>query len=437
MAEAGVKDSEGHFTVSARLSAEKLKEQYAQDLLLGYTELLQGFRELGARSVRIIAHPPGQVELLAQFPGEGPDLSSLLLDPLNILSANHALHSGTGLLLLQHADDEVWFSRWGLGEPLVHWRFRPGEAAFELTTEAPWATSPRKSAVQGPRIWRFMLRAKRLALFPRDRLKCWRDTPVAQEFADRMAFYGLPTICAGELLQTPLPGRLVPGDFFQRHQGGPTGYSWEPLAFELVAGLPESSMSFLSEPFTGTIAEVVSVDGQLHTGYGSGTYPDYVSFKGIEQAPTACVVPFQKRRFFGSGQLTTPGFQRFPSQLINPRQDGGMTRVHCWGHPLFCSRLTMLSTALGGPSTVVFLRHGAVLGGRHEDLGVPGTLCLIGTEGLSTDLSRRTIRRDKAYLENIARLRRQCLAFAAETEAHLPAGHWARQPLRRHLSLAR
>ena len=435
MAEIGQKDSEGSFTVSAKRSALRLKEQYASDPLLGYTELLQGFRELGAREVRIIPRPPGTVDILAAFPGSGPDLTSLLLDPLNILSAHHALHSGTGLLLLQHSEDQVWWSRWGTGEP-VHWKFCSSEATFELVPDPPRALAPQRDLGHS-QIWRLRLTtAGRLALFPRDQQRCWRRTPVALEFVDRMAFYGLPTICAQELMQAPIPGRLVPVDFFQQHAAGPMGYSWEPLAFELVAGQPESSMSFLSEPFTGTIAEIVSVDGHVSTGFGSGSYPDYVSFKGVEQPRTTCEIPFRRKRFFGSGRLTTPGFQTFPSQLINPRMDGGLTRVHCWGHPLFCSRLTMLSTALGGPSTVVFLRHGAVLGGRHEDLGIPGTLCLMGVEGLSTDLSRRTVRRDSAYLDAIGRLRRQCLSFAVETEANLPPRPYARKPSQQHLRQA-
>jgi hypothetical protein len=426
MAEAGVKDSEGVFTVAAARSAKQLKEQFARDTLLAYTELLQGFRELGAAEVRIVPNPPGSVDLLAKFPGQAPDLGALFDDPLNILSARHALHSGTGLLLLQHEDDLVWWSRRG-GAQEAQWKFDSTSKTFRRQDRGlRWPSSP---VIDGT-VWRLSLRCREtLALFPRDRLKCWRDTPLAQEFVDRMAFYGVPTFCADQPLQSPIPGRLVPVDFYQKHETGPMGYNWEPLAFELVAGPPDSSMSFLSEPFTGTVASVVSVDGRVQTGFGSWVYPNYVSFKGHELPRTATQIPFRRKRFFGSGSLATPGFASFPSSLINPRMDGGLTRVHCWGQPLFCSRLTMLSTALGGPSTVVFLKHGAVLGGRHEDLGVPGSLCLVGTEGLSTDLSRRTVRRDDSYLRTLASLRRGCLAFAAETAENLPREHWARKPL--------
>jgi hypothetical protein len=237
-------------------------------------------------------------------------------------------------------------------------------------------------------------------------------------------------------MQTPRPGRLVPYDYFQKHEGGPVGYSWEPLAFELRAGAPDSPMSFLSEPFTGSIAPVVSVDGHVSRGFRPREFPDYVSFKGIEQPRSSCRIPFRRKRFFGAGELSTPGFQSFPRDLVNPRRDGGLLQVHCSGRPLYCSSLTMLSTALGGPSTVIFVKNGAVLGGRYEDLGVGGTLCVVGTEGLSTDLSRRNIRRDAAYHSLVARLRRECLLFARETAENLEEGHWAVAPIVRQVRLA-
>lgn len=434
MAAGGVKDSEGAFTVSARASVDRLKEQFAGDPLLAYTELLQGFRELGASEVRILPRAPCEVHIAASFPAPGPDLGALLADPMNLLSAGHVLHGGTSLLLLQHDEDEMWWSRWGDVEP-AHWRFDPAGATFELMPGPSAPPVPRGRGDGGRRTWRLLLKARRrLSLFPADRLKCWKDTPVAQEFVDRMAFYGVPTVCAGQPMQTPIPGRLVPVDYHYKHATGPVGYSWEPLAFELVAGASDSSMSFLSEPFTGAIAEVVSVDGEVRTGFSAGAYPHYVSLKGFEQRRTATRIPFQRRRFFGKTQLAAPGFESFPTALINPRQEGGLLRVHCWGRPLYCSRLTMLSSALGGPSTLVFLRHGAVLGARHENLGVPGTLCLIGTEGLTSDLSRRAIRQDEVYRSVVAETRRRCLLFATETAENLPRGHWARKRLSEHLS---
>lgn len=421
MEQEGTKDSEGVFTLSHGRSAEKLKEQFASDPILGYTEILQGFRQAGASKVWLVDHMRGQgVQIWAAFQTGLPDLSGLWQEPLAILKTSNYLHSGTGLLLLVHDRDQV---KWSLRDPEGerHWQFNHREGLFERDLES----RPLNPGGKGKGYSHFL----RLEVAADDRLglygegrTCWKDTPWHRDFISRMAFFGIPLQWRDRLLQGPIPGRLVPTDHWRKLPNGPTGYNWEPLAFQLHAGRSEDSMSFLSEPFTGVVGDVVSVNGQTQRGFGVGSKPDYVGFVGYDRS-TRCRVPFQVRRFFGTSQLTLPGFSQFPEKLVNPRMDGGLTRIHCYGRPVYCSRLIMLSSALQGPSTVVFTRHGCVLGGRHADLGIAGTLCVVTSEKLSTDLSRRTIREDQEYRTLLRELRGQVMAFTEETIENLPKSH--------------
>ena len=430
MEEAGTKDSEGEFTLTASKAVERLREQFAQAPLLGYTELFQGFRALEATSVTIETRAPEEIRLSASFRGRGPNLTTLLENPLSILSADHGLHSGTGLLLLRHEQDRVWWSccrgsRW------EHWRYRSSEGQFVKDT-GPDEESRSTSVTT----WRFTLRVEDGGLkylYPFHRDERWRWSPLTNELIAKLAFYGLPVTCDGRAVQSPIPGRLVPQDVLRQHRGGPLGSNWEPLAYELLAGCSRKSTSFLSEPFSGTISDIIFVDGTFHRGYGDGCYPDFVSFKSQGRTDVTCEVPFRRRRFFGGSLLKAPGFEAMPSRLINSRMEGGWLNPESSGQSLYCSRLIMLSVALKGPSAVAFLQHGVLLGASYEDLGVPGTLCLIDTEGLSTDLSRRAIRRDKAYLARLEELRAACLAFAQEATEVFSEEQWAGRALREAL----
>lgn len=422
MTEAGAVDSEGAFTLSHQRSAVKLREQFAGDPILGYTELLQGFRQAGASKVWLKADSFfRKLSISAAFPDSLPDLSRVFGQPLAVLEAQDYLHSGTGLLLLQHGEDSVSWSMLENEREQKVWLFNNRDGLFELQPKAvrldfgPHAKGA--LAVMSLQI----KSAKPLAIYG-GRDHCWRDTVWHKDFVSRMAFFGTPLYSGNQLLQTPIPGRLVPKDHWRKLPRGQMGYNWEPLAFQLYAGSAQDSMSFLSEPFTGVVGDVVNVNGQVQTGFGVGSKPDYVDFVASNRE-SRCRVPFQVRRFFGRSYLTLPGFSQFPGELINPRMEGGLTRIHCWGKPVYCSRLIMLSSALQGPSTIVFTRHGCVLGGRHEDLGVGGTLCVVTSESLSTDLSRRSIRDDQAYQDLVDELRSQVRSFAAETIENLPEDH--------------
>ncbi len=427
----GTKDSEGVFTLSHVRSAEKLREQFSGDPILAYTEILQGLRQAGAARVWLVEHPRGMgLQIWAAFEGELPDLAGLWDEPLAILETRSYLHSGTGLLLLAHERDGI---RWSLQDETGdrHWLYNFRSGNFERQFDGE-PLAPGRSGEGFASLLRLEVTSSTpLALYGEGRT-CWKDSPWHKEFISRIAFYGAPLLWRRKPLQGPIPGRLVPTDHWRKLPNGPTGYNWEPLGFQLHAGRPDDSMSFLSEPFTGVVGDVVSVNGKAEKGFGVGSKPDYVAFVAHDRR-TRCRVPFQVRRFFGKSQLTLPGFSQFPEELVNPRMDGGLTRIHCWGKPVYCSRLIMLSSALQGPSTIVFTRHGCVLGGRHVDLGIGGTLCVVTSERLSTDLSRRSIREDEEYRNLVRELRGQVAMFTEEMIENLPGNHLFVPELRQQL----
>ena len=132
----------------------------------------------------------------------------------------------------------------------------------------------------------------------------------------------------------------------------------------------------------------------------------------------ASTVPFKRSWWHKSEPLAVPGFRTFGRSLANPRLEPPLFGSHPKGKPLVCSRIFMLSTALSGMSTLVFVKHGVVLGARHENLGAPGSLCLVGMEDLGTDLSRRRVRQDERYEALLRHLRRDMAAFHQEA-AHV------------------
>lgn len=413
LGEEGVKDSEGVFTVAARQTVERLREQYSVDLGLGYTEILQGFQELGAEWVEIASKRSGSVVFSARFPGEAPQLQSVLEQPLSILASENCLQSGTGLILLQHDEDQVFWSI-GDGRNFQDWQFILRDGCFQPSTEGG-LRRPILSGHQVGKKWlQFHLHSQRpLAIFADDSSKRWENTKLSEDFAHRLAFYGCPLVFKRRNLQCPLPGRLVPTDYWSRSPAGGMGYNWIPLAFHYVAAHKGSTHYFCSEPFTGVIANKVEINGEMVSGYGASSKPDFVRMTGSGDG--VCTVPFKRSWWHRSSNLTIGGFEAVNSRIKNPRLEPPLFRDHPRGKPLKCSRLHMLSTALKGPSTLVFVKHGVVLGARHEELGAPGSLCLVGLEDLTTDLSRRAVRQNDRYRRLVSQLDREITGFYRDT----------------------
>lgn len=416
MSEGGEKDSQGQFTLAASKSVERLREQFSGDLSLGFVELIEGFQEQGATRVEICSEGIDRVDITGYFPDSDPDMSALFSNPLGILEAQTYLHSGTGLILLEHVADRVSWTR-RVGRSLDRWDYQETSGYFEAVDQE--TTAERPSVVPSELTWTLRVFAKgQLALFSSEARSQWEGQHLSVEFASRLAFSSLSLTFNGKLIQCPLPGRLAQEDHWRRSSSGVPGYNWIPLALQYRASR-ESSHGFLSEPFTGVIADAVLVDGELAWGFGSGSFPDFVSLISVTGSKECSTVPFQVRRFFGARKLRLPGFRAMHQPLIHPRMDGGLTRVHCKGPSLICSEILMLSTALVGPSTLVFMRHGVVLGAVHEDLGVRGSVCLVDASKLKTDLSRRNVRKDENYKGLLKEVRQNLLAFAHTTWKHL------------------
>ncbi|MCA9778698.1 MAG: hypothetical protein KC800_18345, partial [Candidatus Eremiobacteraeota bacterium] len=317
--------------------------------------------------------------------------------------------SGIGLLLLEEKQVS-----WTVGErrERLHWQFHPQSSTFRRVSQPDWLVPNPVDGKLG-HVWvQLHVRSEsRLPVFTSEPLESWQGTALSREFTNRLAFYPMPLLCRGQDLQCPLPGRLVPNDHWCRSPVGGTGYSWVPLAYQYKAADSLSPHPFLSEPFTGVIARNVKLGDSSLSGYSSGSKPDYVVLKGSRSVAEAPTVPFRRSWWHKSGQLEVPGFQKFHRTLANPRLEPPLFRSHPRGNPLVCSRIFMLSTALSGLSTLVFVKHGVVLGARHEDLGAPGSLCLVGMHDLGTDLSRRRVRRDERYEALLAQLRREMSSF--------------------------
>jgi hypothetical protein len=415
MGEAGTRDSEGVFTLAAQKTVERLREQYSADPLLGYIEILQGFQETGALCVELHAREPSQFTFSALYL-EPPDLDLVLNDPLSILSASSCLQSGTGLLLLQE-EQISWSVTQSRGRE--NWEFHNESGTFRPVADLNWRVpNPVKSKLGAVWLQLHIRSEKVLPIYTWENLESWGNTYLTREFTNRLAFYAKPLTFRRKNLQCPLPGRLVPNDHWCRSPLGGMGYSWVPLAYQYVAADSETRHSFLSEPFTGLIANKVKLGDSTLSGYASASKPDYVALKGCETVAAAPTVPFKRSWWHRSEQLAVPGFQAFSEALQNPRLEPPLFRSHPQGKPLVCSRIFMLSTALNGLSTLVFLKHGTVLGARHEDLGAPGSLCLIGLNDLSTDLSRRRVRQDERYDALVNMLRGEMELFYNEA-AHV------------------
>lgn len=417
MGEAGAKESEGFFTVATRQTVERLKEQYAADPLLGYTEILQGFQELGAECVELVGRGKKSLTLSARFANPVPDLSEVFRDPLNILSATSCLQSGTGLLLLRHAEDRIVWVQSG-GRERQEWRFEPKTACFELSDEVtPKLPLPQSTKLGSTWLQLHITAASGLPVYTSERVKSWRDTNLSKEFTNRLAFYGRPlNFRSGRFqspvaVQCPLPGRLVPHDRWSKSPMGGMGYSWVPMAFHYIAAPPLKQHYFLSEPFTGVVGDKVSLNGRLLDGYRGSSKTGFVSFQGAKNRREASRIPFKRSWWHKSEKLNISGFQSFPVRIANPRMEPPLFRSHPLGHPLVCSRIYMISTAASGPSTLVFVKHGVVLGARHADLGVPGSLALVGVEGLTTDLTRRSIRQNAPYESLVQDVAQEMLTF--------------------------
>ena len=413
--QAGTKDSEGVFTLAAHRTVERLREQYSADPLLGYTEILQGFQQSGALRVEMHIRGWNEITLSGLYP-QAPDMEKVLNDPLSILASNDCLQSGTGLLLL--TEDQL---SWSVSErrERLHWQYHSKSSTFRRVEQPDWTVPQPVDGKLGHCWVQLHVRSEQqLPVYTTDSLESWKETRLSREFTNRLAFYPMPLLCRGRDLQCPLPGRLVPHDHWCRSPVGGTGYSWVPLAYQYKAADSSTAHPFLSEPFTGVIARKVRLGDSKLSGYSSNSKPDYVALNGSRSVAEAPSVPFKRSWWHKSEPLAVPGFRTFGRSLANPRLEPPLFRSHPKGKPLVCSRIFMLSTALSGMSTLVFVKHGVVLGARHENLGAPGSLCLVGMEDLGTDLSRRRVRQDERYEALLRHLRRDMAAFHQEA-AHV------------------
>jgi hypothetical protein len=418
MGKPGLKDSEGSFTVASQQTVERLREQYSGDPLLGYTEILQGFQQFGAQTVEMSGRSGLGFTLSARFASPGPDLSHVFAQPLSILAAECCLQSGTGLLLLQHDRDLVVWSV-DDGAQRSDWQFCTESGQFERADAIPGFRSRRKPIENGT-VWvELHIRSpKRLSVYCADPSEGWEDTTLRRDFVHRLAFYGCPLSYHSMNLQCPLPGRLVVTDHWSRSPIGGMGYSWIPLAYQYVAAKAGSTHYFLSEPFTGVIANKVRINDEVVGGYSANSKPDYVCLKGANDGRRTDV-PFKRSWWHRSERLVIPGFERLESQIKNPRLEPPLFYGHPKGRALKCSRIHMLSTALSGNSTIVFVKHGVVLGARHEELKVPGALCIVGFENLTTDLSRRSVRQNADYDELVRQVSNELWDFYGDAAGTL------------------
>ena len=347
------------------------------------------------------------------FSSERAILEPVLSNPLEVLAAQDCLQSGTGLVLLEHEQDEVF---WSIQEArnVVSWRFESESMTFQPSPETP--RLPTLSRLFTGKVWlRLTVKTSEpLSLFPVESEKRWNDTSLSRDFANRFAFYGRPLFFQGKPLQCPVPGRLAPVDAFGPSPVGGTGYSWIPLAFDYRAAAPDSAHYFLSEPFTGTIGRKVEVNGRLHNGYGEHLRTRYVRLRGRDGLPGGVSVPF-RRSWWMARELTLPGFEQSSFAMSHPAVEPPLLFGYAEGKALKCSRVLMLSTAMKGPSHLVFLKHGVVLGARAEELGVPGALCMVGLEGLTPGLSRRSVRLNDSYRSLVNEVREELREFSEAT----------------------
>lgn len=414
LAEGGDKDSEGFFTLSAEKTVERLTEQYAGDSTLGYVELLQGMQELGSTQVDLVLHDSHRFGLWSNFSESLPDFRAIFENPYRLLDAKDSLQSAVALLMLVHRKDRVLVSLYPHGLRPRHYRYQASEHRFVEDRDYEFSLPPKYRRKGGSWLGLNIASEKALVL-QTDRSNSWRRTGLSKEFANRLAFYGVPLTFRGQNLQCPLPGRLVPVDNSARSPVGGMGHSWIPMAFKYFPATGRSSHYFLSEPFTGFIAPKVRLGEALLEGRNSSQKPCFVSFPECPQAEYGAVVPFLAGWWPLGRALTVPGFRSFPLKLKNPRLEPPLFIGQASGKPLLCSKVIMLSTALKGPSTVVFVKSGTVLGAHHAELGVPGTLCVVGMDNLTTDLSRRSVRRDENYHQMIQQLTREVQEFYEET----------------------
>lgn len=412
--EGGDKDSEGVFTLSTEKTVERLTEQYSGDPTLGYVELLQGMQELGSHQVELILRGSTSFGLWACFPETLPDLSTIFENPYRLLDAKNSLQSAVALLMLLHRHDRVVFSFFRQDQRPRHYRYEAREHSFVEEREFDLVL-PHKCRRMRTNWLGLNITSEQSLVVHANRKESWRKTGLSKEFANRLAFYGVPLTFRGQNLQCPLPGRLVPVDSSARSPVGGMGHSWIPMAFKYFPADRHSSDYFLSEPFTGFIAPKVRLGESLLDGRSSSQKPCFVSFSKCPKAEYGAVVPFLAGWWPMGRALTVPGFRTFPRKLKNPRLEPPLFVGYASGKPLLCSKVIMLSTALKGQSTVVFVKSGTVLGAHHVDLGVPGTLCVVGMDNLTTDLSRRSVRRDESYHRMIEQLTHEVQEFYEET----------------------
>ena len=412
--EEGDKDSEGVFTLSTEKTVERLTEQYSGDATLGYVELLQGMQEMESNQVDLMLRGSNSFGAWACFSKPLPDLTPILENPYRLLDAKNSLQSGVALLMLLHRKDKVLFSFYQQEQRPRHYRYEAREHCFVEDREFDFPL-PHKYRRQGMNWLALNIASEQPLVVHAERDESWRKTGLSKEFVNRLAFYGVPLSFRGQNLQCPLPGRLVPVDSSARSPVGGMGHSWIPMAFKYYPATGDSSHYFLSEPFTGFIAPKVRLGESLLQGRSSSQKPCFVSFPKCPQADHGAVVPFLAGWWPLGRALTVPGFRSFPRKLKNPRLEPPFFVGYASGKPLLCSKVIMLSTALKGQSTVVFVKSGTVLGAHHVDLGVPGTLCVVGMDNLTTDLSRRSVRRDENYHRMIEQLTQEVQDFYDET----------------------